>query len=70
MNLIEAIRLYCHIMQQTGGNLSGREASATALSVKEVAKEVIDAISRCVSNDGQLMTAEGAKFAITDLSVS
>ena len=70
MNLIEAIRLYCHIMQQTGGNIAGREASAKALSVKEVAKEVIDAISYCVSNDGQLITADGMKFAITELAAS
>jgi hypothetical protein len=70
MNLIEAIRLYAHIMQQSGGNLAGREASAQALSAKEVAKDVIDAISFCVSNDGQLITADGTKFAITELAAS
>lgn len=70
MNLIEAIKLYTHIMQQTGGNLVGREASAKALLDKLVSKDVVEAISFCVSNDGQIITADGVKYAITDLAAS
>jgi len=70
MNLIEAIRLYCHTMQRTGGNLAGRESASKELSERLIPKDVIEAISYCVSNDGYIMTADGARFAITELTTS
>ena len=70
MNLIEAIQLYAHLMQQSGGNLEGRDKASAALFEHNIPKDVVEAISRCVSNDGRLITANGAKYALTELSAS
>ena len=70
MNLVDAITLYSHIMQQSGGGLLGREAATTALSNNGFSKEVIGAISFCISNEGYLTSNKGGRFAITQISAS
>ena len=70
MNLIDAIKLYCHIMQQSGGELAGRKAAHDALENHRLSTAVIDAIAMAVSNDGNLTSGEGGRFAITQISSS
>jgi hypothetical protein len=70
MNLLDAIRLYCHIMQQSGGDLAGRKAAFDALENHRLSKDVIEAIAVAVSNDGNLTSGEGGRFAITQISAS
>ena len=70
MNLIEALQLYTHMMQQYGGDLAGRDKALVALTENNVPNDLIEAISRCVSNDGRLITADGKKYALTELSAS
>lgn len=70
MNLLDAIRLYCHVMQQSGGDLAGRKTASDALENHRLGKEVIDAIAEAVSNDGNLISGEGGRFAITQISSS
>lgn len=70
MNVIDAITLYSHIMQQSGGGLAGREAANTALTNNGFSKEIMEAISFCVSNEGYLTSEKGGRFAITQISAS
>ena len=70
MNLIDAIRLYCHIMQQAGGGMTGRFAAREALLNHHMQVEVCDIIANTVSNDGHLTSGNGAVFALTQISAS
>jgi hypothetical protein len=70
MNLIDAIRLYCHIMQRVGGGLDGRRAARDALIAEKVHTEVIDIIDQSVSNEGHITSGKGARFALTQISSS
>jgi hypothetical protein len=69
MNLLDAIKLYAHMMQQNGG-LAGREAASKELLHQGFDQTVINSISYCVSNDGILTAGKGGRFAITELSSS
>lgn len=70
MNLLDAIKLYCHIMQQASGGLHGREAASTALKNHGFSDEIIEAIAICVTNEGHLNSYKGGTYAITQISAS
>lgn len=70
MNLIDAVRLYCHVMQQAGGGLVGRKAASDALHNHHVHLEVVESISRCVTNEGAIISGSGSRFAITQIADS
>ena len=70
MNLIDALKLYCHIMQRVGGGLDGRKSARDELLVKGVSFDVIDVISSCVSNDGRITSGNGSTYALTQIGTS
>lgn len=70
MNLIDAIRLYTHVLQTYGGGYEARQHANTALKEQNVARSIREAIANSISNEGNLTSARGAKFAITQLSSS
>lgn len=67
MNLIDAIRLYCHVMQQAGCGLEARRAARDALLLQNVQLEVCDAVANAVGNNGHLTSGSGATFALTQI---
>jgi len=70
MNLLDAIKLYCHIMQQASGGLPGREAASSALKNHGFTEVLIEAIAICVTNEGHLNSGRGGTYAITQISAS
>jgi hypothetical protein len=70
MNLIDAIRLYTHIVQQYGGGYDARLIADRALKENNVPKSIRSAIASTVSNDGHIIAGKGGKFAITQIAAS
>jgi hypothetical protein len=70
MNLIEAIKLYCHLIQKHGNNIESRRIAYSSLFENEVPEEVISMIRNVVSNDGVLTDKTGSRFALTEISSS
>lgn len=70
MNLVDAITLYCHIMQRAGGGLDGRIAAREALLSHKVHIEVCNVIADAVSNDGHITSGNGGTFALTQISAT
>lgn len=70
MNLIDAIRLYAHIMQQYGGGHDARGAADAALKNNGVPRSVRSAIADTVANDGHIVAGKGGRFAITQIAAS
>lgn len=70
MNLVDAITLYCHVMQRAGGGLDGRRAAQEALLSHRVHMEVCNVIADSVSNDGHITSGNGATFALTQISAT
>lgn len=69
MNLVDAIKLYCHIMQ-AGGGREGRENARAELLKQNISTDVCHIIAESVSNDGHLTSGNGATFALTQISTS
>lgn len=70
MNLIEAIKLYCHVIQKTGYSYEARKAAHSALAENNIPEIVITFISDIVSNDGIIADKSGSRFALTEISSS
>ena len=70
MNLIDAIRLYTHIMQQYGGGYDARAAADAALKNNNVRRSIRAAIAETVANDGHIVAGKGGKYAITQIAAS
>ena len=70
MNLIDAIRLYSHIIQQYGGGYDARKAAEKELKNNGFPQSIRRAIAAAVSNDGYILSAKGSKLAITQISSS
>lgn len=70
MNLIDAIRLYTHVLQQAGGGLEGRRVATKELLERKVSSDVVSTIAEAVSNDGHLTSSSGCTFAITQITSS
>ena len=70
MHLLEAIKLYCHLVQASGGGVDGRKTATDALKANNVSDPVIDAIGETVSNEGNLVGQDGGRFAITQIAAS
>lgn len=68
MNLIDAIKLYTHILQEAGGGINGRDAARKALQQRAVSENIVEMISFAVSNDGHLVSGGGSTFALTQIS--
>ena len=67
MNLIDAIKLYCHVMQQEGGGLRGRDAARDALLHRGVQQDVCTIIAEAISNEGIITSGNGATYALTQI---
>ena len=70
MNLVDAIKLYCHIMQREGGGFRSRKAAKDTLIEKGVSITLCETIADAVSNDGHIVSGNGNLFAITQISSS
>ena len=70
MNLIDAMRLYCHIMQRERGGLAARKLAKETLMEKGVSLSLCEKIADAVSNDGHIVSGNGNLFAITQISSS
>lgn len=70
MNLLEAIKLYCHLIQKNGNNFEARQIAHRALQSNDFSEESIALISSIISNDGYLTDKNGCKFALTEISSS
>lgn len=70
MNLIDALKLYAHIMQQYGGGYDARSIADKELQNHNVPKSVRVAIAETVANDGHIVAGKGGRYAITQLSAS
>jgi hypothetical protein len=70
VNLVDAITLYCHIMQRAGGGINGRATAKETLINHNVMSDVIASIEYCVSNDGHIVSGNGGVFALTQISTS
>jgi hypothetical protein len=70
MNLLEAIKLYCHLIQKHGNNFEARQIARCALKDNDFSEESVALIGSIVSNDGFLTDKNGCRFALTEISSS
>lgn len=57
-------------MQQNCGGYNGRKAAHAALLNHNIPDIVIEAISDTITNEGNITSGKGGRFAITQISAS